>query len=519
MAQKHEKWIVDFLNDNKTNSYIGSDLKKVLIDKFPDLNDAYARKIISDCFRKKIINSTDPVKFGNNEYVYYSVLAENKFDLLKDNIKKYKPKMHRVIFALKRNSNILSYNELCKISGAYTNDNLHDVNVIGLLKDLKTLNIAELKEYKGTKFMEFINNSSSEESFINFIEDLKDKNLLLYQSLLWLARNNIISSDRQLFYGEGNNYNGISNNDAVWDAFCFTNTVGLGNKIGEYQTIVVVDFLHKHKYEEYDFLGFKSRVDHLLFSVKNEKRKVLPIIIALDFSPKARALINKENYMCFDLDSLLGRNALYISKLYRNTVKIIEENIDNCNMNEINDSIEKFCEFVHGVGSEKNYQNLKGTLFEYLMYPVFTKIFDKRYDRITSNFSGSVDGKEFECDYRIETETENIFVELKGYKKDYIIPLGKYDKDKNEISSNQCVKWFLCETYEKAKKVVGPERKSSFCYITTASISDEAKQVIKNRKKDKPANLELYYERESLIKLLKKYGLKKEVRIIEQYFI
>ncbi|MCH5191586.1 MAG: hypothetical protein J1F23_05415 [Oscillospiraceae bacterium] len=519
MSQVHEKWIVDFLNNNTESSYIGSELKKFLIDEFPTLKEANARKVISDCIKKGIIKSTAPIKFGNNEFVYYSVQAKNRFELFKHNIKKYKPKLHSAIFALKRNSGIISYNELCKITGAYENENLHDVNINSLLNDLNVLNIAELKEFNGIKFLVFKNHIFTEERINNVVEDLKDKNLVLYQSLLWMSRNNIISSNKQLYFGEGNNYNGVQNNDTVWDAFCYTNTVGLGDQTKEFQTIAVVDFLHKHKYEEYDFSGFKSRVDHLLYSVKGEKRKVLPIIIATDFSPVARALINKNNYMCFDLDSLLGKNAFGIARKYQKSIKEIREKIKNHKEDEIQDNIYEFCNYLHDNKTEINYQNLKGDLFEYLMYPVFTKIFDKRNDHITHSFSKSVDGKKFECDYRIETESENIFVELKGYKKDYIIPLGGYDQEKKKIASNQCVKWFLCETYENAKKAVGQERKPSFCYITTASISDEAKEALKDRKKDKPNDLESYYEREGLIELLNKYGFKKEVKIIENYFI
>ena len=128
-------------------------------------------------------------------------------------------------------------------------------------------------------------------------------------------------------------------------------------------------------------------------------------------------------------------------------------------------------------------------------------------------------GEKFECDYRIATATENVFIELKGYKKDYVIPLGEYDSQKKKIASNQCVKWFLSNTYENAKRYVGTERKAAFCYITTAHIEKKAKEVLVSRKKDKAEILEPYYERETLLALLNKYNCEREAKIIEQYYI
>lgn len=313
MSQVHQTWVVDFLNRNSGNSYIGSELKRLLINEFPTLKESNARKVISICHKKGIIKSTEPVKFSNNEFVYYSVLAENNFGLFRQNIRKYKPKLHRAIYALKRNSGILSYSELYKITSAHESENTHNVSIADILYDLDYFHIADLNEYKGIKYITFQNYSISEKYVNDFVGDLKDKNLILYQTLLWLSRCNIISSRKQLYFGEGNQYNGVQKNDTIWDAFCYTNTVGLGGKGREFQTIVVIDFLHRHKYEEYDFSGFQERVDHLVNSVRGEKRKVLPIIIASGFSPRAKALIYKKNYMCFELDSLLGKNALGIT--------------------------------------------------------------------------------------------------------------------------------------------------------------------------------------------------------------
>ena len=51
------------------------------------------------------------------------------------------------------------------------------------------------------------------------------------------------------------------------------------------------------------------------------------------------------------------------------------------------------------------------------MFPVLQEVYGKNAI-IPHGYKGKVSGKEFECDYLIETKDENIIVELKGYKKD-----------------------------------------------------------------------------------------------------
>lgn len=97
-----------------------------------------------------------------------------------------------------------------------------------------------------------------------------------------------------------------------------------------------------------------------------------------------------------------------------------------------------------------------------------------------------------------------------------MIPLGKCDKENNK-PKKQTIKWFL-KKYELAKKFVGNERKSKFCYITTSTIEDKAKKEMSKRKKEKAEILDYFYEYDSLIKLLNNYKLKKEIKVIEQFF-
>lgn len=517
MAKEHEKYLVSFLDRNKAKSYIGSELSKILISKFNELSEENARKVISNCYKKKLILSTKPITFQNNQYAYFSSNAVINYFLFKHNIEQYKPHLFRVIFALKRKSGIISLNEFCNISGVSLNGSDHDVSFDRLINDLNGLDIAELFEINDLKCICFKNKELLQERANALPSELKDKNLLLSVCATWLTRSNIVDSKQFCFLGKPNNYEGINRNNIYWDAFGFTNTIGLGGTQKDYQTIAVIDFQHAVKYEEYDFEGFKKRVERLIFSVKHEKRKVLPIIVALDFSPAAMSLIKKNNYMCFNISTILGKNALSISRHYRESIEDLDDKISKKDFSQMTNNISSMCNFIRANGNEVNYGNLKGTLFEYLMYPILSRIFNKQGDRITHNFKRKVSGEEFECDYRIETVDENIFIELKGYEKNYVIPMGNYDKNKGDID-HQSIKWFLTHTYELAKQCVGIERECKFCYITTAQIEDIAKEKMTQRKKDKPNLLQHFYEHDSLIQLLRDYRFENEIKVIEQFY-
>ena len=422
-----------------------------------------------------------------------------------------------MLFALQRGAGIISINEFCNISGVNLNENDHDISFNRLITDLNYFDIAESVKIDNLRYICFKNREMPQPQAVALLDELKDKNLLLSICATWLTRSNIVDSKQFCFLGAPNNYEGIERNGTYWDALGFTNTVGLGSSQKNFQTIVIIDFRHTTKYEEYDFDGFKKRVDRLIFSVKKQRRKVLPIIIASDFSPTAISLVKENNYMCFNINTILGKNALSISKRYRESIEDLEGKIQSENLSQMANSISSICSYIRENGNEVNYGNLKGTLFEYLMYPIFSRIFDKQGDRIIHNFKSKVDNKEFECDYRIETADENIFIELKGYNKNYIIPMGSYNENNKNIN-HQSVKWFLTHTYELAKKYVGTEKKCKFCYITTAQIEDIAKEKMIQRKKDKPNLMRHFYDHDSLIQLLKDYKCENEINIIKQFY-
>lgn len=517
MSSKHNEYLIGYLEKHEETAFLGSDLLKVLLSQFSELNDSSGRKVISQCKKRGLIKSSEPVKFSNNQYAYSSIRSTQGYSLYKKVIKLYKPQLFRIVYALNRNNHILSLNDFYRISGVTTNPDEHTVSSEQLLEDLERLNIARKSETDGIEYLYFINNNPPSNSIKTLKEELKDKNFLLSCCTQWLEKSNIISRYSTCYLGESNQYSGINRNNMFWDSFGYTNTVGLGSSQRDNQTIVIIDFSPKHQYQEYDFKGFKDRVDHLVFSVKHEKRKVMPIVIADSFSPTAITRIRDNNYMLFSVDSVLGKKALQVSQKYRETVNTIEQRIAQKEYSSIIDDVSNLYTYLSDGVNEVNFGNLKGILFEYLMYPVLTHIFCKKGDRITHHYEKSLNNFKFEFDYFIETETEDIFIELKGYKKNSVIQLGKKDSE-THIPEKNSILWFL-KQYDLAKEYIGkrPNRKAKFCYITTCSIHEDGKKTLEKRNKECPDSLASYYEYDSLMQLLEKHG-KKEKQIVTQFY-
>lgn len=483
-----------------SNKFIlSSELIDELIKKFPNTSKENARKIISNLKKNNEIISSEPITFSNNSYAYALKNKKVNYKNLEHLIKNHKKKLFRAICLIKREKGVITYNELAKITAGVTAKFGNNLEIEQIIKELSYFNIGIQREYKGITFI--VNNKSSNYDLDQKILQLEKENKTIIYMLNWLKDINIINIDDQFtFKGKGNNFKGIENGNLIWDAFFFTNTSGISNlSDSDKKTIGVVDFSYKTEYDWLDVEGLKDRVNIFINSTKNQKRKVFPIIFADKITNAAKKLIKENNYMCVDIKKILGNN-------YE---RIISQYIEIENKEKIDiDEVDKICNLI---GSNANYGNMKGNLFEYMMGEVFRKIYNEIGNNI--NHSIIIDGKEI--DYRIETINENIYIELKAYKKETEIKLG----DREQKST---VNWAYQVVFEAFKRNFKNDksRKCKFCYITTAKFEDKALEKLEdlNAGKFRAEKLECYYDRERLLNLLKKYDCKKEIKIIKNYF-
>lgn len=516
MAKEHEFFIENFLNMDSTKAYMGSELKAILQKKYPLLTDNNCRKIIHDTVKNKRCNSSYPLVFEKNQYAYFSVKSVFDYKLFAENIKKYKLPLHRVIYALERNKGILAVEEAQKISGATLQENTHNISFESIIKDLVLLEMATYENHNGIEYLIQNKTEKTWEDIRLYEEDLENRSLLLSLIMNWLKQTNIIDEKQLCYVGRANQYEGIKRNNEIWDAWGFSNAAGVTVDGKKYDTMVMIDYLPQHEYQGYDFLGFKERIDRVVFSTKVSKRKVLPIILSSRISPVAKLRAKENEYLYFNILSILGENSLDVVKTFNSSVDEIERNVQEKNYN-FQDKISNSLRAINKTGHDGNYGYLKGVLFEYLMLPVLQKIYGQNAI-ITHGYKGKIEGKEFECDYLIETETENIIVELKGYKKGGLILKGAYDKTLNSYPKNT-VMWFLDHTFCLCDKQLGHRKNNKICYITTADLDTDAKNELVARKKNKPEKMECFYTYKSLLDLLSEFECKDEKKIINVFYV
>ncbi len=284
MAKEHELYIEKFLDEHSDTAFIGGEIVDILKKEYSELTDTNYRRIINNACMHEKIASSKPLTFANNQYAYFSKGTAPGYKILANAIRKYKKPLHRVIFALTRNGGMLSFLDAQKISGATLADESHSVSFATIIEELRQLQIADVHKIYETDFLIQGNVAHDLSILESRYSELKNTNLLLMLSLNWLIRSNLIDGSQICYMGEKNAYNGIERNNEMWDAFGFSNAVGIGAGKKNFETVVLVDFLPNHTYEEYDFRGFKERIDRVVF----QRRESIGRFFRLFFRMKYR---------------------------------------------------------------------------------------------------------------------------------------------------------------------------------------------------------------------------------------
>lgn len=494
-----ENFIVNYL-EKKSEFCMSSELINELMGKYSELKNANARKIISNLNKKGKIISSEPVVFANNSYAYAKKDLKPNYKNLYPLFENNKRKLFRAICLIKRQNGMVTYNELAKVTGCTTEKNGNNTELEKIIDELKYFNLIIENEYRGTKIYTYASTMYAEEEFIKKDRQLREENKILMSILNWMVNSNfIIEAKNMLFKGEKNFFKGVEDTKLIWDAIFFCETLGIKEYGKDKKTIGVVDILLDKPYDWLDFEGFQERIEIFINSTKKSKRRILPIIIYDRITNAAIKRIKDSKIICIDINSILGSNYKYIISQFMD----LENSEDK--------SIEKIYEICDSIGQNGNYGNMKGILFEYMMGEVFRKIFNTNGDKIEHSYKI----KQYEVDYWIETVTENIFIELKSYKKDKPIRLGDHTQ-KNTL--NWVYKGPYDAFYSRFKS--SPNRKCKFCYITTSGFEDDAKVKLEefNTSKLKPEKLDCYYDRKKLISLLKENKCKKELKIINNFY-
>ncbi|NRT16436.1 hypothetical protein HNP99_002803 [Flavobacterium sp. 28A] len=527
VQDKYNKFLADLLDKKLFMSAI--EIHKILIGEF-SITSENARKIVGRAVTQKAIKSSIPYTFGKGQYVYIC----NGYDFGKDGIKdiaeKARPPIYRLLELMDQNGGIISYYEGLKITASPLEESSTKIvaldDIITLLMKLDIV----YKEKDNNNVVYIIYKQDNEKRtdlevemmmanhFINMVTDCT----ILPDILRWLGNSNLIDNTNTIYRNKKTPHIGAKHNNLVWDAFAYTRATGINPILGanaettDKQTLVVLDVVLADEYSSIHLDAFIARIQINRRSVLKEVRKTLPIIIYKSCSQKTFNTIKKNGIISFDISAIFG------TKIYQvlNDIKELSGLLRGTDSVEA--TIENVLKNINNSGQDEALKELRGTLFEFLMYPLLKTLYPNAAIERGKILKIDKDGKKerHEYDYIIESSNppELIFVELKGYNAGATINLG----DSNKHST---LKWFFrkslpfAEKYYKETITKGKQAKAVF--ITSANFYDDGREFIAkmNSSKYQSTQLETGYERQTLLDLLKKYGFETEIKIIKKFYV
>ncbi|MEZ7505438.1 hypothetical protein [Flavobacterium sp. Arc2] len=500
------------------------DIHEKLIDHF-EISADYSRKIVGRAVAKNIIKSSKPSTFGNGQFIYYC----NTYELDRDSIKKIaertRPPIYRLIILLELNEGIVSYYEALKITAAPSEDASTKISSLDdIIKILTRLDfIYEKRDLNNNRYI--IQKESKEvfnaphEYFMmstHYQKMIMDCNLIP-DIMSWLVNSNIIDNTSFIYRNKRNPALGIIHNNLFWDACAYTKSTGINEILGakavskEKQTLVVLDIVLATEYSQIHLDAFLARIQININSVKKDKRKTLPIIIYRECSKEVFFTMRKNGIISFNLSAIFGSKIFEILKKY-NQLPFLLQNDQN-----LDQSVESILESIKNSGQEGALKDLRGTLFEYLMYP-FLKVL---YPQATfeQNVILKMGLRKHEFDYIINSShpPEIIFVELKGLRDGTFVSLG-------DTKTKATLKWFFNKSMGLAKEFYKDKNPKNYklkaIFITSAGYWENTKDFIEEMDNStyRSENSKTIIGRKELIENLTCKGFSNEVKMIEKYY-
>ena len=504
---------------------LGQDLNLELQRRFSDVTPAYGRKIIERAVTSRIIVPS-PISFGKNQFAY----AHRKKTFTKEAFLRIaevkRPALFRLIVMLDVYHGVLSHYDAMKIAASPLEDGRSKNDSIDkLFKEIALMGLGvQVANRDGVRFLVYPSLSKNPERVMaNALKQMTIDATFIPDILRALQRMNIISNDRVLYRKKSEPYHGVNHNNYKWDAIAYTRTTGINEGRAseadsiEKQTLVILDVVITRKYTDHDLQGFLSRIQGTTSSVKSGRRKVLPIVIYSGVESKVLFnRIRKLGFVSLDVGTIYGSNIYRIIECVQSVKKI-----NDFSGGSVDDLVEEALQLIGNAGQEDNLSNIKGDLFETLMFPVLQAMLpgaDMDPGRELKNVINEKVVK-YEYDYIIRSSRlkEIVVVELKGFANSRYIGLGD-NETKNTLN------WFFGRTFPFARSILTanePGNKVTACYITTADFNPDGIEFVESLQKGKlkPSTMDLWYNGEKLIQLLEQNGFAKVLTLIRKYFI
>lgn len=531
-------------NQEQFNAFLISVLKKGFCKSGIELNEAlvgefgvtpqYARQILKRSVEKERIKSSAPHMFGTGQYVYFLSKENLNLSNVLKICKKYRPPIYRLLELMQMNGGIVSIYEALKITSTPIKKNSAKISLLSDIERMLT-ELSIIYRKKDENNVEYLILYEQNQKLSSPLEKQKMSDhynkmvtdcTLIPDVLRWLINSNIIGNSQPIYRNKKTPGRGAVQNNLVWDAYGYTKATGINPSLGvqsdntEKQTLVVLDVVLSYDYTKIHLDAFFERIQHNRHSTKGDSRKILPIVVYKSASQLVINTLGKLGIIAFDINSIFGTKIIDILLKTQNLVQLIDYPED------IEKEISGILKTISNAGQEDALRDLKGTLFEFLMYPLIVNLYPQTHiergkilSSETVDETGSTTIEKYEYDYIVVNNNppELIFIELKGYNSGATIPLG----DRNTKSS---LKWFFRRTLpfgiKQYDRYIKEGKVGKGVFITSANFYPDGHDFITtiNKSKLKPLQLEAGYERQSLIKLLTERGFKNEVKIIEKFY-
>lgn len=507
----------------------GSDLRKALVAYFK-VSDDYARKIIERAVKSHWIRSSKPYTFGRGQYIYMPFGQELDFFKVKTVCYSTRPALYRLMQAIDNNEGIISFYEGLKITASPDENSSTKVTILkDMVKLLMRMDLVyERQDSNGVNYiilkrhfdpnMEITDARLMATQFNKMVLDSS----LMTDIIRWLAKSNLIDNVNAIYRNKKTPSMGAKQNNLYWDAYSYTRATGINPFFGAKaatttkQTLVVLDVVLSAEYSQLDLDGFLARIQINLNSVKTGVRKILPIIVYRSCSALVLGKISKLGFLAFDIGSIFG------TKIYALLNKLKEVNDLLFSGGKLEHSVKEVLKVIRSAGQEDALRDLRGVMFEILMFPVLSSIYTnaaairgKTYSAIDAD--GKKEGYEYDYIFTSSHPQEIVVVELKGYSESVSIGVG--DRDKKGT-----LKWFFERTLPFARqhfsKEIAEGKRFRGVFITSAHFWKDCDEFLEKMNKChfKSAKMDVAYSRKELLTMLNLNGFTKEREIIEEYY-
>lgn len=476
----------------------GQELSEKLVDKF-GITSSNARKIVERAAKNKMIFSSAPYTFGKRQYIYF---ISNQFSTLSSTLKvskKYNHPLYRMITALLNNDGVLSVYEAKKITAsAYKNKDSKKTSFSKITSFLKAYGLVSVEIFND---VDFVVASGAEEN-LRAKYDLFVQECCLVLDILRFVLNMYLVDDANVIYRSGSNMGGCIFHDVFVDAFGYSSAgfSNVNNADIKSKTCIVLDVVLTREYLVSDLDGFYERVAIIKHSVKHGVRDVIPIVAYYKAEKTVASRLKGLGFLRLNLSTVFGSKINGIIKGFS------ELDFGYLNSTNAAEKIKKVLSEIDEAGQKNNLQNIRGRLFEFIIYILLRSIYTDAeiiFSKKIKNIDKSSLPKDHEYDFFIQNSraSEIVLVEVKGYKKNDRIKLGD-EKTKNSV------KWFFENKLKFARKnytSFQSDLNFRLCYITTASFESDAVDYLTrmNNGKLKPSSLDVFYDGNKLLELLK----------------